>query len=131
MTYSRLELEVAMQGLANVLRHTASVFLMCDPRDLGVAPQVRSPQTGGPTIFVFDIFPGGVGLSPRLFDMHDRLLEASAELIAACPCVSGCPSCIGAIFDRDVDAKATALRLARQEEGPIRLERKGAAAGAA
>jgi DEAD/DEAH box helicase domain-containing protein len=131
VTYSRLELEVGLQGLANVLRHTASVFLMCDPRDLGVAPQVRSPQTGGPTIFVFDVFPGGVGLSPRLFDMHDELLDASAALIDGCPCTSGCPSCIGAIFDRDVDAKAIALRLARQEEGSIRLERKGAAAGAA
>ncbi|MEA2682835.1 MAG: box helicase protein [Chloroflexota bacterium] len=131
VTYSRLELEVGLQGLANVLRHTASVFLMCDPRDLGVAPQVRSPQTGGPTIFVYDIFPGGVGLSPRLFDLHDRLLEASADLVAGCPCANGCPSCIGAIFDRDVDAKATALRLARRQKGSIRLERKGAAAGAA
>jgi DEAD/DEAH box helicase domain-containing protein len=131
VTYSRLELEVGLQGLANVLRHTASVFLMCDPRDLGVAAQVRSPQTGGPTIFVYDVFPGGVGLSPRLFDLHERLLDASADLIAGCPCVNGCPSCIGAIFDRDVDAKATALRLARRQRGSIRLERKGAAAGAA
>ncbi|HEV1997835.1 MAG TPA: Zn-binding domain-containing protein, partial [Candidatus Dormibacteraeota bacterium] len=131
MTYSRLELEVGLQGLANVLRHTASVFLMCDPRDLGVAPQVRSPQTGGPTVFVFDVFPGGVGLSPRLFEMHDDLLRAGAELIADCPCTSGCPSCIGAIFDRDVDAKATALRLARRQQGTAALEKKGAAAGAA
>ncbi|HEY8739712.1 MAG TPA: DEAD/DEAH box helicase [Candidatus Dormibacteraeota bacterium] len=131
LTYSRLELEVGLQGLANVLRHTASVFLMCDPRDLGVAPQVRSPQTGGPTIFVYDVFPGGVGLSPRLFDIHDQLLDASADLISGCPCSSGCPSCIGAIFDRDADAKATALRLSRRELGPLRLERKGAAAGAA
>ena len=131
MTYSRLELEVGLQGLANVLRHTASVFLMCDPRDLGVAPQVRSPQTGGPTIFVFDVFPGGVGLSPRLFEIHDRLLQASAELIGECPCANGCPSCVGAIFDRDVDAKAIALRLARRDPGTAGLERKGAAAGAA
>ncbi|MFN2465868.1 MAG: DEAD/DEAH box helicase [Candidatus Dormibacteria bacterium] len=131
LTYSRLELEVGLQGLANVLRHTASVFLMCDPRDLGVAPQVRSPQTGGPTIFVYDVFPGGVGLSPRLFDLHDELLDASADLVAGCPCSSGCPSCIGAIIDRDVDAKATALRLARREDGSTRLERKGVAAGAA
>jgi DEAD/DEAH box helicase domain-containing protein len=131
LTYSRLELEVGLQGLANVLRHTASVFLMCDPRDLGVAPQVRSPQTGGPTIFVYDVFPGGVGLSPRLFGLHDALLGASAELVEGCPCASGCPSCVGAIFDRDVDAKAVALRLARAERGPTRLEGRGAAAGAA
>jgi len=131
LTYSRLELEVGLQGLANVLRHTASVFLMCDPRDLGVAPQVRSPQTGGPTIFVYDVFPGGVGLSPRLFDLHDELLRASADLVSACPCATGCPSCIGAIVDRDVDAKAVTLRLAAAAPGHHQLRRKGAAAGAA
>ncbi|MFN2464328.1 MAG: DEAD/DEAH box helicase [Candidatus Dormibacteria bacterium] len=130
-TFSRLELEVGLQGLANVLRYTASVFLMCDPRDLGVAPQVRSPQTGGPTVFIYDVFPGGVGLSPRLFGMHDALLRAGSELIAACPCANGCPSCIGAIFDRDVDAKQVALRLCRGEPGTARLRSRGAAAGAA
>ena len=128
-TYPRLKLQAGLQGLANVVRHTASVFLMCDPRDLGVAVQVRSPQTGGPTVFVYDIFPGGVGLSPRLFDLHDRLLTAAADLISGCDCVSGCPSCVGAMVERDVDTKDAALRLARAEPGQIEVSH--AAAGSA
>jgi len=118
-TYPRLALQAGLQGLAHVLRHSASVFLMCDPRDLGVAAQVRSPQTGGPTIFVYDVFPGGVGLSPRLFELHDQLLLAAADLIAGCGCAGGCPSCIGAMVERDVDSKAAALALARAEPGGI------------
>ena len=128
-TYPRLKLQAGLQGLANVLRHTASVFLMCDPRDLGVAVQVRSPQTGGPTVFVYDVFPGGVGLSPRLFELHDRLLTAAADLISGCDCVSGCPSCVGAMVERDVDTKDAALRLARAEPGQIEVSH--AAAGSA
>jgi len=118
-TYPRLMLQAGLQGLAYVLRHTASVFLMCDPRDLGVAVQVRSPQTGGPTIFVYDVFPGGVGLSPRLFDLHDQLLRSAAELISGCACASGCPSCIGAVIERDIDMKSSSLALARADPGPI------------
>jgi DEAD/DEAH box helicase domain-containing protein len=128
-TYPRLALQAGLQGLAHVLRHTASVFLMCDPRDLGVAAQVRSPQTGGPTIFVYDVFPGGVGLSPRLFELHDQLLLAAADLIAGCGCAGGCPSCIGAMVERDVDSKAAALALARAEPGGIEVQ--GAAARSA
>jgi DEAD/DEAH box helicase domain-containing protein len=120
-TYPRLKLQAGLQGLAHVLRHTASVFLMCDPRDLGVAVQVRSPQTGGPTVFVYDVFPGGVGLSPRLFELHGRLLSAAADLVAGCECPSGCPSCVGAMVERDVDGKDAALRLARAEPGEIEV----------
>jgi DEAD/DEAH box helicase domain-containing protein len=125
-TYPRLELQAGLQGLAHVLRHTASVFLMCDPRDLGVAVQVRSPQTGGPTVFVYDVFPGGVGLSPRLYDLHDRLLSASAELIDGCDCASGCPSCIGAMVERDVDSKRAALKLARGQASDLEVSHAAA-----
>ncbi len=118
-TYPRLVLQAGLQGLAHVLRHTASVFLMCDPRDLGVAVQVRSPQTGGPTIFVYDVFPGGVGLSPRLYGLHDQLLGAAAELIAGCGCAGGCPSCIGAVVERDIDVRGSSLAVARAEPGPM------------
>jgi DEAD/DEAH box helicase domain-containing protein len=72
-------------------------------------------------VFVYDVFPGGVGLSPRLFDFHDRLPLAAADLVAGCDCVSGCPSCVGALVDRDVDAKDAALRLARAEPGGIEV----------
>ncbi|MEA2645607.1 MAG: box helicase protein [Chloroflexota bacterium] len=120
-TYPRLELQAGLQGLAHVLRHTAAVHLMCDPRDLGVAVQVRSPRTGGATVFVYDVFPGGVGLSPRLFDLHDRVLAAAADLVSSCECTRGCPACVGAAadYEREVDCKAAALSIARAGPGSL------------
>ena len=133
-TYPRLELQAGLQGLANVLRHTASVFLMCDPRDLGIAVQVRSPRTGGATVFVYDVFPGGVGLSPRLFGLHDEVMVAAADLISSCGCARGCPACVGAAaeYERDVDSKAAALRIARALPGTLSVTEVAlAAAGSA
>ena len=116
-SYPRLHLQAGMQGLAHAVRHVASVFLMCDPRDIGVATQVRSPRTGGATIFVYDAFPGGIGLSPRLFDIHDRVMAAAVELVGGCGCARGCPSCVGALVDRDVDVRDVAMRIARALPG--------------
>ena len=48
-----------------------------------------------PNIFLYDAYPGGIGLSEPLFRMHDRLLGESLKLIEACPCRDGCPSCVG------------------------------------
>jgi len=130
-SYTRLELETGLQGLSHALRHVASVFLMCDPRDLGVAVQVRSPRTGGPTIFIYDVFPGGVGLAPRLYDWHDRLLAAAADLIRGCACVDGCPSCIGALVEAPAGVKQICAALAcgraggRQSPHPTSPRRHG------
>jgi DEAD/DEAH box helicase domain-containing protein len=97
------------------------VFLMCDPRDLGVATQVRSPKNGGATIYIYDVFPGGVGLSPRLFQIHDRLMAAVVDLVDGCGCTRGCPSCIGALVERDVDARRAASTIARCLPGRLGL----------
>jgi DEAD/DEAH box helicase domain-containing protein len=125
-SYTRLQLQAGLRGLSHGLRHAASVFLMCDPRDLGVAVQVRSPRTGGATVFVYDAFPGGIGLSPRLFELHPDVLAAVRQLVSGCPCAHGCPSCIGVQMDRDVDAKAMALRLAGSLPGDVTLARTSA-----
>jgi DEAD/DEAH box helicase domain-containing protein len=89
------ELQGALVGLANLLATIAPLYLMCDPRDLGVAAEVKSPFTERGTITMYDKIPGGIGFGPRLYDLHPALLEAAHDLIAACPCVAGCPSCAG------------------------------------
>jgi DEAD/DEAH box helicase domain-containing protein len=48
-----------------------------------------------PNVFVYDAYPGGIGLSEPLYRLHDRLLAESRRLIAACACADGCPSCVG------------------------------------
>ncbi len=107
----REALQSALQGLANVLGQVACLFLMCDPRDLGAYGEVRSPHTHAPTVFLYERYPGGVGFAPCLFELHDRLLDAARSHIRACPCESGCPSCVGPPVGLGRGAKAETLRL--------------------
>ncbi len=99
----------ALRGLGNAMHLSAAVGLMCDPRDLGKTLGDRSgdgelpgkgePMGGGfdPTIFLYDHVPGGVGLAPRLFESRELLLRRARSMIETCPCVEGCPACIGAV----------------------------------
>jgi DEAD/DEAH box helicase domain-containing protein len=91
----RETLEAGLQGIAHSLRHVASLRLMCDPRDLGAVAEVRSITTQLPTVTVYEVYPGGVGFSSRLFDVHRELLDDAAALVRDCPCAAGCPSCVG------------------------------------
>jgi DEAD/DEAH box helicase domain-containing protein len=101
-------------GLSHVLVQVAPLFLMCDPHDLGVVAELKSPHTAAPTIYLFDKYPGGVGLSERLYELHTRLLRAAADTIAGCGCVEGCPSCVGPRVEIGPLGKTSALALARQ-----------------
>jgi DEAD/DEAH box helicase domain-containing protein len=85
-----------LAGLAFVLGHIAPLLLMCDRRDVGVQSDPKSPLTDGrPTIVIYDQAPAGIGLSERLYELHDDLLARAHELIASCDCADGCPSCVG------------------------------------
>ena len=61
-----------------------------------------------PNIFIYDNFPGGIGLSPSLFALESRLLEHGLKTLEACPCRDGCPSCVGATNESGKDAKKVA-----------------------
>ncbi|HEY64811.1 MAG TPA: DEAD/DEAH box helicase [Caldilineae bacterium] len=88
-----------LSGLAHVLSHVASIHLMCDPRDLGVVTEARSPNTGCPTITLYERVLGGVGLAQRLFEITPTLLEDCSDVIERCGCTVGCPACIGPVLD--------------------------------
>jgi DEAD/DEAH box helicase domain-containing protein len=70
------------------------LIAMCDRWDIGGLSTNAHPQTGGPTIFIYDGHPGGVGLTRRGFDQFERLTDDARRLIGECPCRSGCPSCV-------------------------------------
>ena len=106
----RETLEAGLQGMAHSLRHVASIRLMCDPRDLGAVAEVRSASTRLPTVTVYEIYPGGVGYSQRMYELHLELLEQAAALVSDCPCLAGCPSCIGPLHLVE-GAKSACLRL--------------------
>jgi len=109
--YDRDTLDGALIGLARVARTTASLLLMCDPRDLGVLAQVQAPFTGRPTLYLYDAVPGGVGLTERLFTLVDELLRACRQAVDSCPCADGCPACVGPAVEVGARGKATVAEL--------------------
>jgi len=112
----RETLEAGLQGMAHALRHVASLHLMCDPRDLGSVAEVRSVTTRLPTVTVYEVYPGGVGFSSRMYDLHRRLLDDAAALVRDCPCLAGCPSCVGPLHLVQ-GAKEACLKLLEAGDG--------------
>jgi DEAD/DEAH box helicase domain-containing protein len=106
-----------VSGLAFALKQVAQLLLMCDGHDIGLSidsgdgdvemPAVFKPQQ----IFVYDNYPGGIGFSAPLYQMHGELLAATRKLIAECQCESGCPGCVGPLGDTGPFAKLAALRI--------------------
>jgi DEAD/DEAH box helicase domain-containing protein len=70
------------------------LLAICDRGDIGGISYPQHPQTGGAAIFVYDGYPGGVGLAAKGFASLGPLLEKTAALLASCPCEAGCPSCV-------------------------------------
>jgi DEAD/DEAH box helicase domain-containing protein len=111
-------------GLSFALRQVAQLLLMCDRQDIGISigagDQGEEERTRGghpvsisdePRIFVYDNYPGGIGFSTPLFEMHDELLARTRALIASCDCDHGCPTCVGPVGDTGPLAKMVALRI--------------------
>jgi DEAD/DEAH box helicase domain-containing protein len=85
-------------GALHALEHGQIAVLpliaMCDRWDIGGLSTNAHPQTGGPTIFIYDGHPGGVGITRRGYDEFERLVGDARRLIGECPCRAGCPSCV-------------------------------------
>ncbi len=77
-------------------RSLSAVYLMCDRRDLGSAVEFGLEDPAfNPTLYIFDNYPGGIGLSRPLYEIRAEVLAAVARLIRSCGCDDGCPSCVG------------------------------------
>jgi DEAD/DEAH box helicase domain-containing protein len=70
------------------------LLAMCDRWDIGGLSTNAHPQTGRPTIFIYDGHPGGVGITRQGFIAFETLVGDAYRLISECPCESGCPSCV-------------------------------------
>ncbi len=123
---SRWEALDGFLGTAYALHHVAALLSMSEPRDLGRAVgdgnatwmatvdvggrgqlrdnqgQVLDPEgLGGqfrPAVYLYDNYPGGIGLSAPLFEMANEIVHQAGDLIAACGCSHGCPTCVGPIL---------------------------------
>jgi DEAD/DEAH box helicase domain-containing protein len=94
----------ALRGVGKALETVATLALMCDGRDFGVAMGDAQKGTEGqvaqrmydPTLFLYEHVPGGTGLAERVYEQQMTLLGSALALIAGCACESGgCPACVG------------------------------------
>lgn len=139
---SRQEALDGFLGAAYAMHHVAALRMMSEPQDLGravgdgdadwfatVGPNGRGQmrdlegrelglESRGrfrPAVFLYDNYPGGVGLSAPLFDQRDAVVEGARALVAGCGCRHGCPACVGPILASDEargdSPKAAALRV--------------------
>jgi DEAD/DEAH box helicase domain-containing protein len=101
----------ALSGLAYALSNVAPLYLMCDPRDLGTHVEIRSKNTKGPTITLYDRVPEGLGLSERIYELHGELLAGALELVRDCGCQDGCPICVGPVGPGGIEVKTLTVQL--------------------
>jgi DEAD/DEAH box helicase domain-containing protein len=123
-----------MFGLLHALASVATLLLMCDRRDLGTAIGEKPPYPNDqetatdaiqlrdrisqnakeffePNLYLFDAYPGGIGFSEPLYRAHEILIRRTRQLIVACGCAEGCPSCVGPAGDLAPLAKEAALAI--------------------
>ena len=130
LPFTLSERQSGIFGLIYALASMATLLLMCDRRDLGTAVGER-PLHGGtdvewqefatapgaekelfePNLYLYDAYPGGIGFSEPLYRICQVLLTRTQELITACPCDNGCPSCVGPAGDQRERSKEVALAI--------------------
>jgi DEAD/DEAH box helicase domain-containing protein len=90
--------EYSLAGGLHALEHAAiailPLFAMCDRWDIGGMSTAFHPDTGSATVFIYDAYPGGVGITARGYELAALHLKAAREMVQSCPCHEGCPSCI-------------------------------------
>jgi len=128
LPYSMDDKRDGIVGMGFAMKNVATLLLMCDGRDVGLAfgqgddaagetapvgGRTAIPESLGdePRIFLYDAFPGGIGFSVPLHAMHGDLLARTRELIAGCECDHGCPTCVGPIGETGPRAKTVALAI--------------------
>ncbi|MBE5793768.1 MAG: DEAD/DEAH box helicase [Clostridiales bacterium] len=112
--YSNDDLQGALVAISHLLGIVAPLYLMCAPRDVRVVYQVKAPITDKPTIFLYDSYPGGVGLSEKAYQMQEMLLEEALKVAQGCGCEDGCPACAGPLAEIGEGGKKNAITVLKE-----------------
>jgi DEAD/DEAH box helicase domain-containing protein len=127
LPYTISERQDGLFGLLYALESVASLLLMCDRADLGATigeGAAGIEASGGamadtsdrqeffePALYLYDAYPGGIGLSEPLYGLYESLLCRTRELIRSCSCEKGCPSCVGPVEETGARAREVALAI--------------------
>jgi DEAD/DEAH box helicase domain-containing protein len=151
---TRFEALDGFLGAAHAIHRIAVFLSLAEPRDLGRAVGDGGPESawvaaaggdgraeartldgapvdveaGGqpfrPTLYLYDNYPGGIGITAPLYDLREQVIERSVELVTECACKLGCPACVGPVLATE-DEKRLAPKQAALKV--LRLLRSGAA----
>ncbi len=110
-----VRMQSGLSALGYLLVNLAPLFVMCDRKDIDVFTEDNSPlANGNPVVLIHDNISGGIGLSRKLFQLHDQVLVAALDLAEKCPCKEGCPSCVGPVAENGEGAKENAIAILRE-----------------
>ncbi len=113
----------AIHALEHTMIGTFPLLILCDRNDIGGISCPVHFQTAGAAVFIYDGYPGGVGLCSEAFERIGELLQQTRKTIESCACETGCPSCVHSpkcgSGNRPID-KDACLRLTRQLLNPCK-----------
>ncbi|MDH5695640.1 MAG: DEAD/DEAH box helicase [Dehalococcoidia bacterium] len=93
-----VEQQLDFAGGLHAAEHAAigilPLFALCDRNDIGGVSTPLHPDTGRAQIFIYDAYPGGIGIAEKGFDLVEELWQTTLKAITECPCQDGCPSCV-------------------------------------
>lgn len=87
-----------LHAAEHALIHMMPLLAMCDRGDVGGMSSPVHPPASGAAIFVFDGYPGGIGIAERAYGHFEHLTTLTLGLLRDCGCEKGCPSCV---YDRN------------------------------
>lgn len=88
------QLPGALHAAEHAMIGMLPLFTICDRWDVGGVSTALHRDTGHPSIFIYDGYPGGTGIAELGYDVADKHLQATRDLLRACGCDDGCPSCV-------------------------------------
>ena len=126
----------AVHGIGYAMKNISAIYAMCDPRDISMVVSDKNEKwnyhegvKGGefygedgfkidppeeiykPSVYIYENYPGGVGISSELFRLRKTLLIETKKLIENCGCERGCPSCVGPVTYTENDVKGNAIKI--------------------